>query len=391
MTRVLVISFTDLASDPRVDRQIRALKTSYKVVAAGLAPPRDTVDEFIELPTVKRTGLGKAFGLARLLLHRYETAYWTHPTHTAALDSLRRVRADVIVANDFDTLPVALRLGPPVVFDAHEYSPAQFAEQAWWRILIAPYLRWQCRHYIPEVASMTTVSEGIATAYEAETGVPAVVVLNAPAYADLAPTPVHDPIRILHHGTAQRGRGLEEMVRLGHLLDDRFTLDFVLVEASPGYRNELIRLANGNPRIRFPEPWPMHTLVQEANEYDIGAFLLPPINLHRRLALPNKFFEFIQARLAIAIGPSPEMAQLVDRYNCGVVSTDFSPETLASALTSLDHPAIDAFKRASHAAAGDLCAEQNTKVALNVVERALDGRTSEARQPSRSQSADNSL
>jgi hypothetical protein len=377
MTRVLVISFTDLASDPRVDRQIGFLRTRHEIVAAGLTPPRQTVNEFVELPAFKRTMLGKVLGLVRLLAHRYEGIYWTHPAHLAALNRLRHVRVDAVVANDLDALPLALRLGPPVAFDAHEYAPLQFAELAWWRILIAPYIRWLCQRYVPQVRAMTTVSEGIAAAYDRETGVTPAVVTNAPPRTDIEPTPVHDPIRILHHGGAQRGRGLEEMIRLGDLLDDRFTLDFVLVEASRGYRDKLVRLANRNPRVRFPEPWPMQDLVQRANDYDIGLYSLPPLNFNRRFALPNKFFEFVQARLAVAVGPSPEMARLVRQYGCGIVADDFTPESIAEALGALDVGSIASFKQSSHAAADDLGAEHNAKLVRDSIEKVLAyGRTS---------------
>jgi hypothetical protein len=115
----------------------------------------------------------------------------------------------------------------------------------------------------------------------------------------------------------------------------------------------------------------MEQLVRRANAYDIGLYALPPVNLNRRFALPNKFFEFIQARLAVAIGPSLEMARLVNQYRCGIVADDFRPETLASALETLDGTAIASFKRASHAAANDLCAERNVTLLLDGVEEAL--------------------
>jgi glycosyltransferase involved in cell wall biosynthesis len=225
---------------------------------------------------------------------------------------------------------------------------------------------------------MLTVSEGLADAYERETGVRARVVTNAPGYQDLAPTPVHDPVRVIHHGGAQPGRGLEELIRAASLLDARFTADFMLVEVkgSPGYRKKLIRLADGNPRIRFPDPQPMHGLAHAINDYDIGVYLLPPVTLNRRYAMPNKLFEFIQARLAVAIGPSPEMARIVRTYGCGIVTEDFEPETLATALNALDPATIANFKRASHAAARELCAEKNEAIIVGAVDDALGGRRS---------------
>jgi hypothetical protein len=374
VTRVLVLSFSDLASDPRVDRQLVALAARYEVVAAGLKPPRHEVAEFIELTLPARPDRGKLLGAWDLFARRYDHLFWTHPAHATALARLRSVHFDVAVANDLDALPIAVRLGRPVVFDAHEYFPGQFADRVWWRAMMTPYLGWLCRHYIPQASAMMTVGEAIAAAYERDTGVRAAVVTNAPPYADLQPTEVHEPIKILHHGGAQPGRGLEDMVQVGNLLDARFTLDFVLVDAAPGYRDKLIRKAGGNPQIRFSDPWPMHDLVSRANNYDIGIFLLPPINFQRRFALPNKFFEYIQARLAVAIGPSPEMAAIVERYKCGVVGDDFEPQTLATAINRLTASSIAEFKTASGAAARELSAESNSETILELVDEALQSR-----------------
>jgi hypothetical protein len=371
VTRVLVFSFSDLASDPRVDRQIGFLLTRYDVVAAGLGPPRHQVTQFVDISLPSSPMLGEALRGVRLVARRYEALYWKDPRYRGLLDALVALRPDVVLANDLSTLPLALRLGAPVVFDAHEYAPCEFSERWWWRVLVRPYRMDQCRRYIPQVSAMTTVGDAIADAYERDTGVHAGIVTNAPARADLNPTPVHEPVRILHHGGAQPGRGLEEMIRVADFLDERFTLDFVLAENTPGYREQLIRRARRNARVRFPEPRPMHELVRMANDYDIGLYSLPPVNFNQRHALPNKFFEFVQARLAVAIGPSPEMARLVNRYAFGAVASDFRPESVAAAISALDAPAISALKAAAHVAADELCSERNSKAVLDAVESAL--------------------
>jgi hypothetical protein len=371
VTRVLVISFSDLASDPRLDRQIGALRTRYDVVAAGLGPPAYPDVEFVDITPPPRGMPGQALGLARRLAHRHEAVYWKHPGYRAVAARLRQVRADVIVANDIPPLPIALGLGPPVVLDAHEYAPDELGESRWWRVLLRPSVLWIVREYVPHVAAMTTVAQSIAEAYEHDTGVRASVVSNAPPYAEIAPTPVHDPVRILHHGLATPGRGLEDMVRLADLVTDRFTFDFVLMDESPRFMQRLRRRARDNPRVRFRPPVPMRLLPLMANDYDIGLFLLPPVNRSRLYALPNKFFEFVQGRLAIAIGPSPEMAALVRRYGLGVVAPDFEPESLAAELERLGEADIAGFKAASHAAARELCAEANAGTLLRAVEDAL--------------------
>jgi hypothetical protein len=378
MTRALVISFSDLDSDPRLDRQIGALRFRFEVAAAGLAPPVFRDVRFIDISSPPRRVAGRALGLIRRLLRRSEAVFWKHPANQAVLQRLRDVEADVVVANDLSALPIAMHLGRPVVFDAHEYSPDELGDSLWWRALERPERMWICRRYVPGVAAMMTVSEGIADRYEREFGVRATVVTNAPPYAELEPSPVGERVRVLHHGLALRGRGLEEMIRLVSLLDERFTLDLVLVEGDRGYRDELIRRVAGNPRVRVLPPVPMREIVPMANGYDIGLYLLAPNNFNQRHALPNKLFEFIQGRLAVAIGPSPEMAAVVRRFGCGVVSSDFRPETLATELNRLDTSTIAALKQASSVAAVELCAEKNAGLILEVVETALVRRTEQA-------------
>jgi hypothetical protein len=371
VTRVLIISFTDLARDPRVGRQISFLDGRFDLVAAGLRPPAIPSVEFIDISGPPRRLLGRVLGAVRLVARRYDDVYWKHPTNRAVLSRLEGIPADVVLANDLASLPIATRLGPPVAFDAHEYAPEEFSERLGWRLLMQPYISWLCARYIPEAASMMTVSEGIAEAFERETGVRATVVLNAPAKEEFDPTPVHSPVRVLHHGAAQPGRGLEELVEMARLLEDRFVLDLVLVEGEPGYRDALIARARGNPRISFPDPVPTADLARMANGYDIGVSVLPAGNANQANALPNKFFEFVQGRLAIAIGPSAEMGRLVRRYALGVIAEDFTPESLARAINGLDADSIARFKSASHVAASDLCAERNADLVLRAVEDAL--------------------
>ena len=107
------------------------------------------------------------------------------------------------------------------------------------------------------------------------------------------------------------------------------------------------------------------------NKYDIGLFLLPPESFSYRMALPNKLFEFIQGRLAIAIWPSPEMARIVNEYKCGIVSEDFTIESIANRLNSLSAKDIMKFKQNSHKAAAFLCAEKNREAFLSIVNKLL--------------------
>jgi len=105
------------------------------------------------------------------------------------------------------------------------------------------------------------------------------------------------------------------------------------------------------------------------NQYDVGIYLLPPVNFNPEHALPNKFFEFIQARLAVAIGPSTEMARIVEEHSLKVIADSFRPEALANALEQLTDESIRGYKLAADRAALELNYEAAGRVLLHEIER----------------------
>ena len=103
----------------------------------------------------------------------------------------------------------------------------------------------------------------------------------------------------------------------------------------------------------------------------MGLFLIPPVNFSYQMTLPNKFFEFIMAGLAVAIGPSPAMASIVEQYGLGVVADSFEPEDLARRLNALSADDIDAMKHRSLAVARELNAENEMRQLLDIYARLL--------------------
>jgi glycosyltransferase involved in cell wall biosynthesis len=376
LKHVLVISFSDLATDPRVNRQIRLLATRYRVSAVGAADPRIDGVDYFHVPQIPKSPLFKAAGAMLLKLGRFERYYWMDRRVQKALSILDGKRFDAIVANDLPALPLALRLarGAKVLYDAHEYSPLEYEDSGFWRFFFQRYNQYLCGKYLARADSMLTVCRSIADEYRDRYGVTAEVVMNAPPYQELQPVKT-DPgiIRLVHHGGVSPSRQLELMIEAVDYLDERFQLDMLLVSGETRYFSRLKALAAKRPRVRILPPVPMRELPARLNQYDIGIYLLPPTSFNNRYALPNKFFEFIQARLAVAIGPSPEMVRLVRQYGCGIIAEDFSSQALARQLNALDYRRIDGFKQQSRAAARDLSFEKNAETLLAEVAKMFGG------------------
>lgn len=389
---VAVVSFSELARDPRVRRQIRFLSEAYRVIAVGYSDPGVNGVEFrpirAEMAGAKTRRLPPPFNALRTALYGrpmrylrallktaelrsglYERIYWRDPRVVRCGDALMDIDAQVFVSNDIDTLPVVLRAarGAPVLYDAHEYASREYEESLRWRFMWQGYFRYLCRRYVPRASRVTVVCEPFVREFDREFGVRSVVLTNATAYQALEPRPCGPGrIRLIYHGGAAPSRRLDNLVETMKLLDDRFSLDLMLV-GDPGYVDSLRRRACGDPRIRVIPPVAMTEIVRFANEYDIGVHLLPAISFNNTHALPNKFFEYIQSRLALAIGPSPEMARYVRQYGCGVVAPEFTAASMAEALRRLSPAQVTEMKYRSHVAAGELTEERNREVFMGIV------------------------
>jgi len=374
--KILIISFSHLHSDPRVSRQINFLKDNYDVCTMGLSDSGIANVRYFPVQTRQSTILEKIKKAILLKLYMlFETYYWRHFglwEFQATVDwkALQKEAFSLVIANDIDALPLALRIakGCPVLFDAHEFAPLEFEDKFLWRLLLMSYKKYLCRKYIPKVSAMATVCDGIAEEYHGRYGVRPQVITNATEYADCAPSNVSDGlIRMVHHGGAIASRKLEDMFSIMEHLDERYSLDLILVSTAPQYLARLKEKAKADRRISFVPPVPMKDIPSTINKYDIGLFYLEPVNFNYKHALPNKFFEFIQARLAIAIGPSPEMAAIVKKYDLGVVADSFDPKDLAAKLSALTKEKIEYYKNRCHAHARELSADENKKKLLKIV------------------------
>ena len=276
--RVLIVYLGDLTNVARVWRQAEFLSEHYDVVLASLGPASMPPGvEHLELPVDPRTSpLGaRAQSAARVALRlagRYSTAYWLDGRMRRWRDELSRaLPVDAIVVNHLFAVPLAKAVGGrvPVVFDAHEHWTS---ESASWSGLQRASMRraheWIVDRFVSETAGMTTVSEGIAHDFRERVGVAPRLVTNAPPFAPLEPTEVHDPIRLIHIGLADERRRLEDTIAAVRLLDDRFTLDLVLARENE-YRRRLEQLAAEDERVRVLPPVPSEQLVAFANDYDV--------------------------------------------------------------------------------------------------------------------------
>jgi glycosyltransferase involved in cell wall biosynthesis len=116
---------------------------------------------------------------------------------------------------------------------------------------------------------------------------------------------------------------------------------------------ELVSKENVHDKVTIVKPVTINELISSASECDIG--LNPFINVckNTEYVLPNKFFEYMMAGLALASADLIEMRKLTEKLNIGILFNPNQPEEIAENLNSLirDRERLEHYRRNAYEAA----------------------------------------
>jgi len=255
---------------------------------------------------------------------------------------IRRTQShlDLICANDATSLFVCSSLSKefscPMWVDMHEYAPLENEGDLKWRLLIQPFAAAACQKVLPFAAAVSTVGRGIQARYEAECGRSVELIRNT---TDFSPsqkvtTQPIDPsamFQLVHVGVAIRARVLENMFEAIQDLAG-VSLDLFLLPTDHKYFNELLARSKSQRNIRLHAPVPSEEIVSMLSQFDCGVVTIPPTNFNYANCLPNKFFQYLQARIPVITGPIPEVAEIVNSFGIGWVCEDFSPSAIRGTI-----------------------------------------------------------
>jgi glycosyltransferase involved in cell wall biosynthesis len=239
--------------------------------------------------------------------------------------------------------------------------------------------KWICQKILKQCDLIITVSNKIAGLYNdfnRKQNPPVMVIRNAPNYHNLTPARAGETIKLVHVGGAQRDRGIIDHIKLMELLDSRFTLDLYLVSPTQSMKDHLAELKayvsenQLSERVRILPPIPPGELIESLNPYDIGIYYLNPKVNNHIYSLPNKFFEYLQSRIALVVTPIESMAELLQQYNAGLVADDFTLENFARQVNRVADN-LEAYKQNTNKAAEEMNAEKDWQQLLDYLEKKL--------------------
>jgi len=385
-----ILSYTGVTNEPRVVRQAWSLaRHNWNVVVAGFPgnSPRPPEWSLVRLADRGRSRAipfrGALFlqrQLGRLLymytqgspalsrigarLHYFGLGNWrqNHREILHIADAMPHLKPDLVIAHDFHTCPPAAILadtwGAAFIVDCHEYGRGQYMDNPVWvrdGRLFAIAIQ---DDFLARADAVTTVSDGIRDLLNREQRLKrsAVTIRSMPVPQPQSFRATGDRIKVLYHGLLSADRGLEEAVESLRLWHPRFS--FVLRgngEARVIDRLREIAKRNGVlGRLSIEPSVPFAEIVPTANKADIGYFVQHGFSPQKRLTLPNKFFEYVMAGLALCISDLPEMAKLVERYRLGKLIEKPDPILIADTINSFTNEEIDQHKACSLSAAHDL-------------------------------------
>jgi glycosyltransferase involved in cell wall biosynthesis len=352
MPRLILLTPGELTRDPRARRAACAgLTDGWEVVgvcpATGGAPAALDGIRVVRLggdtlhSRLRSVGLGGGrpdTPLLRELRGIYRLLRLTRLTVGLVRAGRRFEHADVVHANDFDTLPAGSLLARAfkarLVYDAHELYTFQEADPP--RLYVAA-VRLLERMLARRADAVVTVSEPIARELQRLLGLARTpfVVLNCPALSKaIGRSVVGRPLHAVYQGAVGLGRSLDDLLDAAALADGvELTLRVVGADLD-SLRSEVA--ARGlESRVHVREPVEPADLVDALWEFDVGVIATRPLSRNDELAVPNKLFEYLMAGLAIVVPRLSGLAEIVEREDVGLMFEPGSPTSLGQALTEL--------------------------------------------------------
>ena len=331
MNKKVILSVTnDLVSDQRVHKVCTSLqKWGFDVLLVGRLRRKSPALE-------KRSYCVKRMNLL------FDTGPFFYMEYNIRLFFfLLFHRADILVANDLDTLCanyIASKItGRKLAYDSHEYFTEvpelvlrKFTQSIWRAIE-----QW----IFPKLQFVYTVNDSIANAYFTTYKIKPAVIRNFPVKVDetiitrsktdlLLPK---DKKIILYQGAVNIDRGLPEVIEAMQFVNNAV----LLIIGDGDILNELkakIAQLKLNEKVIFFNRVPFEMLKQYTLHADIGISLEKDTNLNYRFTLPNKLFDYVHAGVPVLASPLDEIKKIFSAFSIGLLIDSHAPQHIADKI-----------------------------------------------------------
>ncbi|MFN8339857.1 MAG: glycosyltransferase [Saprospiraceae bacterium] len=243
-----------------------------------------------------------------------------------------RYKPDWIYAVDDDTLLPAIMnkkvRNTKVIFDAHEY----FAEvpelngKPW----IKKVWRWIEKKCIPYTDTCITVTDSLASLFQAQYKKPFHTIRNLPNRQDNIQNIKKENL-IIYQGVLNQGRGLEAMIEAMQWIPN-FQLVLIGEGDLSASLRQLATKSQAAERIIFAG-WLSPTQMKEwTSKACLGINLLDSESLSYYYSLANKFFDYMMVGCPSLNMNFPEYVHILNQYDVGYTIDTLKPKSLADII-----------------------------------------------------------
>ena len=285
---------------------------------------------------------------------------------------------DMLIIEDITLLPFATRYKQTykschLLIDLREFYPLEYENDEQWREGLGQFFTHLCRHYLPFVDTALSVSEGLCERYKKDFRIPCTLFYSLPPFFDYTPKPTDKHhIKSLYHGFISPDRSSMELLDLAKLLlNSPYTLYVMALSNQKGFLESFRIQATTLPSIKMIEPVSLEMIIPTSSSYDIGLIPFKPTTFNLAHCMPNKLFEYLQARLALLCTPLDDISNFIKAHQCGTLTQGFESADIATTLLRLSPQDIDTQKAHAHTQAQKWHIGYNRNILENLLHKVL--------------------
>lgn len=326
MIKIVLSVTNDIVTDNRVHKIASTLcSNGYQVTIAG-CKSKTSGNLFNRIYKTRRFKLW--FKKSFLFYANYNIRLFLY---------LMKTPVDIIVSNDLDTLMACWLAGKlkrkVLVFDSHELftEVPELVDRAFVRNF------WHLKEklLLPGIDIGYTVSKPIQQYFKEKYNKDFRLIRNVGAFKhDIEFKPIDNEFIIIYQGAVNKGRGLDLMLKALKFMDNAR----LWVIGKGDVLNNVKALSkelNVEEKVVFFGRIDLEKLAGYTQMAHVGISLEEDLGLNYRYALPNKIFDYIQARIPVIVSDLPEMKAVVEEYGIGAVLFERKPEELAKIILEI--------------------------------------------------------